>query len=339
MKKVTKTNQNIKKQIIKREIYRIFFITLGALIAGFIINCFLVPNHMIDGGITGISIMLSYITHLNLGLFLVCINIPFIFLALQKMGKLFVAKTIYGIIILSLSVNIFKTYQATHDLLLATVFGGLVLGVGVGLILKNNAALDGTEILSLRLAKKLGFSVGEIIMFFNVFIYIASGFLFGINRGMYSVLVYFITFKVIDVILEGINESKAVTIISDKSKLIGESIMKNLDVGITYIHGKGGFTGKDKTLIYCVISRLEIAKMKELVKAIDTSAFLAVETVHEVEGVKLKTKQIRIKKKKLRKKIRKSKKLLKETKKKIENLEPIAKDIETETINEVSVKP
>src|SRR5574344_948302 len=124
--KKTKINANIKRQFIKKEISRIIFITLGALIAGFSLNCFIVPNHMIDGGITGISIMLSYITHLNLGLFLVCINIPFIFLALQKMGKMFVAQTIYGILILSLSVNIFKTYQATHDLLLATVFGGLV---------------------------------------------------------------------------------------------------------------------------------------------------------------------------------------------------------------------
>src|SRR5574344_1064014 len=334
-----KLNASIKRQFMKKEFYRVIFITLGALIAGFSLNCFVIPNRMIDGGITGIAIMLSYITHINLGLFLICINIPFIFLALKKMGKLFVAQTIYAILILSLSVNMFKIHLATDDLLLATVFGGFGLGLGVGLILKNNAALDGTEILSLRLSKKIGFSVGELIMFLNVFIYIASGFLFGVDRAMYSVLVYFITFKMIDVILEGINESKSVTIISDKSKLIGESIMKNLEVGITYIHGKGGFTGKDKTLIYCIISRLEIAKLKELVKAIDASAFLAVETVHEVEGVKLKTKQIRIKKKKLRKKIRESKKLLKETKEKIENLEPIAKDIETETINEVSVKP
>src|SRR5574344_2547752 len=178
-----KLNASIKRQFMKKEFYRVIFITLGALTAGFSLNCFVIPNRMIDGGITGISIMLSYITHLNLGLILVCINLPFIFLALKKLGKLFVAQTFYAIFILSLSVNLFENHPATDDLLLATVFGGFGLGIGVGLILKNNAALDGTEILSLRLAKKLGFSVGELIMFFNVFIYIASGFLFGINRG------------------------------------------------------------------------------------------------------------------------------------------------------------
>lgn len=292
----------MNKQFVKNQIVRLIFLTLGAFIAGFSLQGFLVPNNMIDGGIVGISIMLSYITKFNLGVFIFCLNIPFIFLALQKLGKLFVAQTLYAITMLSIGVNFFHGLHVTDDLLLATVFGGLVLGLGVGLVLRSNAALDGIEILSIRLARRFGFTIGEIIMFFNVFVYIAAGFLYGWDRAMYSILTYFITYKVIDIVLEGFSESKSVTIISDKSEQIGSAIMKKLDVGVTYLLGKGGYTGSDKKIIYCVISRLEMAKIKELVKSIDKSAFLAVEDVHELEGFRIKDKVKIIKKIKRKKK-------------------------------------
>jgi uncharacterized membrane-anchored protein YitT (DUF2179 family) len=270
---------------------RFIFLAFGAFIAGFGLEGFLIPNKMIDGGIVGISIMLSFITKANLGIFILFINIPFIFLALKKLGKLFVLQTLYAIAMLALSVNVFHGHAATDDILLATVFGGVVLGTGVGIVLRNNAAMDGTEILAIRLAKKIGFSIGEIIMFFNIFIYTAAGFLYGWDKAMYSVLVYFITYKVIDIVLEGFNESKSVNIISNKSEEIGNNIIKKLDIGVTYIKGRGGYTGEEKDIIYCVISRLEMAKLKELVKNVDPSAFLAVETVHEVEGVRIKEKK------------------------------------------------
>lgn len=278
------------------QIIRIIFLTMGAFIAGFGLEGFLIPNSMIDGGIVGISIMISYLTKINLGILLFFINLPFIFLAIKKMGKLFVAQTAYAIIILSLSVNIFHKMHITDDLLLATVFGGVVLGLGVGLVLRSNAALDGTEILAIRIAKKSGFSIGEIIMFFNFFIYAAAGFLFGWDRAMYSALVYFIAYKVIDIVLEGLNESKSVTIISNKSEQIGNEIIKKLDVGVTYLSGKGGYTGEDKKIIYCVISRLELTKLKELITLIDKQAFIAIENVHEVEGVRIKEKREKKKK-------------------------------------------
>lgn len=271
----------------KNFIVRLFFLAFGAFIAGFGLEGFLIPNNMIDGGIVGISIMLSYLTKANLGVLILCINLPFIFLALKKLGKLFVIQTFYAIAMLGISVNVFHNHHATDDVLLATVFGGVVLGIGVGIVLRNNAAMDGTEILSIRLAKKSGFSIGEIIMFFNIFIYAGAGFLYGWDKAMYSVLVYFITYKVIDIVLEGLNESKSVNIISDKSEEIGNAIIKKLDVGVTYITGTGGYTGAEKKIIYCVISRLELAKLKELVKLIDKTAFLAVESVHEVEGVRI----------------------------------------------------
>ena len=268
------------------------FITIGAFIAAFALECFLIPNKMVDGGISGVSIITSYLTKWNLGLVILCINIPFIFLALQKLGKTFVFQTLYAIGMLSIGVNFFSHYEATtKDPLLATVFGGITLGIGVGIVLRNNAAMDGTEILSIRLAKKLGFSVGELIMFFNVFIYIVAAIVFTINRAMYSILTYFITYRVIDIVLEGINESKSVNIISDKAERIGNSLIKKLDIGVTYIKGRGGYTGIEKDIIYCVVSRLELVKLKELVKSIDSTAFIAVESVHEVEGVRIKEKK------------------------------------------------
>lgn len=275
---------------------RLCFLTLGAFVAGFALEGFLIPNKMIDGGIIGISIMLSSITKANLGLLILFINLPFIFLALQKLGKAFVVQTLYAIAMLGLSVNIFHNRVATNDLLLATVFGGVVLGIGVGIVLRNSASMDGTEILAIRFAKKLGFSIGEIIMFFNVFIYTCAGFLYGWDRAMYSVLVYFIAYKVIDVVLEGINESKSVTIISDHAEKIGNEIIKTLDISVTYIDAQGGYTGAAKKMIYCVISRLELAKLKDLIRTADPQAFLAIETVHEVDGVQIKKRRIRRKK-------------------------------------------
>lgn len=275
---------------------RLCFLTLGAFVAGFAVEGFLIPNSMIDGGIIGVSIMLSTITKANLGLLILFINLPFIFLALQKLGKVFVIQTLYAIAMLGLSVNVFHNRVATNDLLLATVFGGVVLGIGVGIVLRNSASMDGTEILAIRFAKKLGFSIGEIIMFFNVFIYTCAGFLYGWDRAMYSVLVYFIAYKVIDVVLEGINESKSVTIISDHAEKIGNEIIKTLDISVTYIDAQGGYTGAAKKMIYCVISRLELAKLKDLIRNVDPTAFLAIETVHEVDGVQIKKRRIRRKK-------------------------------------------
>lgn len=272
---------------------RFIFLTFGAFIAGFGLEGFLIPNNMIDGGIVGISIMLSYLTKFNLGWTILLINSPFIFLALKKLGKMFVIQTLYAIAMLGISVNVFHNHVATDDILLATVFGGVVLGIGVGVVLRNNAAMDGTEVLSIRIAKRLGFSIGELIMFFNIFIYTAAGFIYGWDKAMYSVLVYFITYKVIDIVLDGLNESKSVNIISNKAEKIGNDIIKNLDISVTYMKGRGGYTGEDRDIIYCVISRLELVKLKELVKEIDPSAFIAVENVHEVEGVQIKRKRAR----------------------------------------------
>ena len=288
--KKIKQEEKTKVQVARENILRYFFITLGAMIAAFALECFLIPNKIIDGGVIGVSMMVSYLTKWNLGLIIVIINLPFIYLALQKMGKMFVLNVFYGVLMLAIFVNVFSPYKVTEVPLLATVFGGIILGTGVGIILRNDGALDGTEILSIRLAKKFGFSVGEIIMFFNVFIYTAAGFLYGWDSAMYSILTYFIAYRVIDIVLEGLNSSKSALIISQYSKEIGNAIIKELDISVTYQKGKGGYSGQEKTIIYCVINRLEVAKMKKLIREIDPEAFLVIQDVHEVEGVRVKKK-------------------------------------------------
>lgn len=269
--------------------------TVGALIAAFGLEGFLIPNKIIDGGIMGIAIMTSYKTNFALGWCIFLLNLPFIFLALKKMGKLFVAFTFYAVIILSLGVSMMPewlSHRHVSDPFLACIFGGLILGGGVGLVLRSNSSLDGTEILAIWLSKKWGFSVGEIIMFFNLFIFTAAGVVYSNWQStMYSMIAYFIAYRVIDIVLEGLNESKTVRVVTDNHEEIGKAIMEQFDVSVTYITARGGYSGAVKNIIFCVINRMEVARLKQLVKTIDNSAFITIENVHEVDGGRVKSKK------------------------------------------------
>lgn len=274
---------------ILEQINNLLIISLGAAIAACALELFLVPNNIIDGGIIGISIIVAYLfKQIPLGAVIFCLNLPFIFLALKKFGKKFVFNTFWGITNLSIFVTLLHKYHITDESILAAIFGGVILGLGVGLILRSNGSLDGTEIVSLRLAPKLGFSVGEIIMAFNVVIFFVAGFVFGFDKAMYSMLTYFITYKVIDIVLEGLNESKSVRIITDYSKEIGDRLINEMGASVTYIDAEGGYSGQAKRLVFCVISRLELTKLKQIVKETDKTAFIAIENIHEVEGVRIK---------------------------------------------------
>ena len=274
----------MKSKKILNIIKRLFFITVGAIITGFALGTFMSPNEIIDGGVIGVSMILSNVFKFNLGLLIIVLNLPFILMAWKKMGTKFVIYTAYGNIILALATDYFHNIKATGDLLLATVFGGIILGIGVGTILKNEASLDGTEMLSLLVSKKLGVSIGEFILIINIFIYAAAGLVFGWESAMYSILTYFIGSKVIDFVLDGLNSSKSVRIISDNAGAIGEQLIERLDISVTYLQAIGGYTGADKDLIYCVISRLELPKMLDIVKEIDPKAFVSIVNVHEVYG-------------------------------------------------------
>ncbi len=279
-----------KREVVLKLLKNCIFITLGVFIVAFALESFLIPNSVIDGGIIGISMILSYLTKWNLGIIVVLLNLPFILLAYKKMGIKFVIKTIYACVVLALALNIFAKYTVTEESFLATIFGGIILGVGVGFILKNEASLDGTEILSLSIAKKFGCSVGEFIMGINLFIYFAAGKVFGWESAMYSILTYFVASKVIDIVLEGFDSSKSVRIISDEAGTIGNSLIEKLDISVTYLKGIGGYTGQDKDLIYCVVSRLELPKMLEIIKEIDSNAFVSVVDVHEAYGGRFRKK-------------------------------------------------
>ena len=274
----------------KKFILKMLFITLGAFLAAFAIEGFLIPNQMIDGGIVGISMMVSYLTKINLGVLLFVLNVPFILLALKIYGKMFIFQTFYAVTVFSIFVELVggKIGIVTHDGLLVAVFGGMILGAGVGLVLRNNGSLDGTEILAITLTKKFPVSVGEIIMFVNIFIYTCAGFIYGWDKAMYSALTYFTASRTIDVVLQGLNEAKSIFVVSDKNLEIGSNIMSQLDKSVTYIDAQGGYSQQEKKMLYCVVPRIELTKLKDIVNSIDPEAFIAIENVHEVDGKRIK---------------------------------------------------
>lgn len=278
-----------KSELIREFLSRAFVITIGTFITAASLETFLLPNNIIDGGVIGISMMVHYITKWNLGLLIFCINIPFILLALQKLGLKFILHTFFATGMLAIATNVFHGFHVTEDLILSAIFGGIILGLGVGLILRNNASLDGTEMLSITISKKLRIiSVGELLMVINLFIYAGAGFLLGWDRALYSILTYYIASKVIDAVLEGLDKSKSVRIVSANYREIGDAIMKELDTSVTYMKTTGGYSRQEKILTYCVVNKFEMPKLKDLVHSLDPRAFIVTEDVHEVEGVRVK---------------------------------------------------
>ncbi|MEH7307359.1 YitT family protein [Neobacillus drentensis] len=293
MTELTQEKIQHRKLPLRKIILRAIAITIGAILMATGLEIFLVPNHVIDGGITGISIMLAHITGWKLGLFILILNLPFVYMGYKQMGKTFAISTVYGIIVLSIFTSFFHPIPAfTDDILLATVFGGMILGIGVGVVIRNGGALDGTEILALLITKKVPFSVGQIIMFINIFILGAAGFVFSWDRAMYSLLAYVIASKAIDTVVAGLEESKSVWIISDEAEEIGNAINARLGRGVTYIKGQGAFTGDSKKVIFSIITRLEESKLNTIVQDIDPSAFLAIGDISEVRGGRFKKKDI-----------------------------------------------
>lgn len=272
---------------------RIIFIVVGSVLMGVGLELFLVPNQITDGGVTGISIILSYATSVPLGIFLFLLNLPFLIVGYKQIGKTFALSTLLGVLVMSLSTMLLHDVSAfTENTFLAAVFGGIILGIGVGLVIRYGGSLDGTEIVAILLNKRSPFSVGEIIMFFNLFILTSAGFVFGWDRAMYSLIAYYIAFKMIDITVEGLNDSKAVWIISDNHKEIGDALLSRLGRGVTYMKGEGGFSGDEKKVIFTVITRLEEAKLKGIVEELDEQAFLAIGNIHDVKGGRFKKKDI-----------------------------------------------
>lgn len=272
---------------------RAAFILIGAILIATGLEEFLVPNHIIDGGITGISIILAHLTGLKLGIFLFVLNVPFLIFGYRQIGKTFAFSTLFAIMVLSITSTILGPIpDVTNDPLLAAVFGGITVGIGVGLVVRNGGSSDGTEVVAVLINKKSPWSVGQVVMFFNIFILGSAGFVFGWNHAMYSLIAYFIAFKMIDVTINGFEETKSIWVISDKYREIGEAMLSRLGRGVTYLNGEGAFTGDDKKIVFSVISRLEEAKLKTLVEEIDSEAFLAIGSIAEVRGGRFKKRDI-----------------------------------------------
>lgn len=266
---------------------------IGSLIYSAGLEIFLVPNNIIDGGIVGISIMASYLTGIPFGVYMLVLNLPFLYLGYKQIGKTFAISTIVSIIALSIFSEFLEPVpQITQDYFLAAIFGGIIAGAGVGLVIRQGGSLDGTEITAIILDRKTSFSVGEVVMFFNLFILGAAGFVFGWDKAMYSLVAYFIISKMIDVVLKGLDESYAVMIVSDEYEEIADALMHRLGRGVTYLHGQGAYTGDDKQVLYCVVTRLEVVKLKEIALEKDEAAFVTINPVHDIVGGRFKKKSI-----------------------------------------------
>ncbi len=284
--------QSLGMRIIK-SIPSFIMATIGATMAAAALEIFLVPNSIIDGGITGISIILNTIFGGSLSLFILCLNIPFLIIGYKQLGKKFLIKASYSMLIFTLLLEVFENVnEVTDDIILAFIYGGLMLGVGVGLVIKAGGCLDGTETVAILISKKTNFSVGQVILFFNIIIYATAIFVFGPDRALYSLLTYFITFKLIDIVSEGMDQAKAVYIITDSTEKISDEIFKNLGRTVTILKGKGMVSQSEKVVLYTVITRLELPELREIVKNADVSSFVTVSDISEVIGTHIKKKPI-----------------------------------------------
>ncbi|MBG9587825.1 YitT family protein [Cytobacillus firmus] len=275
-----------KKKRVVKEVKQLIMITIGAMIAAAGLEFFLVPNSILDGGVIGLSIIAAELTGMTMSIFLIILNLPFLYIGYRKIGMKFTIHTLFGVIVLSASTAYLHHFEpVTDDLFLATVIGAVILGTGVGLVIRTGGALDGSEIIAILVSKKRPVSVGQFIMIVNVFIFILAAFLvFSWETAMYSIITYYIAYKMIDIVVEGMEELKSVTIISDVPEEISAELQKQLGRGMTYIQGQGVFTGEPKKIIYTIVTRIELSTLRSIVEEIDPGALVAIENIADVSG-------------------------------------------------------
>ena len=263
-------------------------LTIGTIIAAAALEFFLIPNTILDGGVVGIAIIVYKLTQIPLGILVVLLNIPFVLVGYKALGKGFLVRTLYSMISFAIFLSFFEHFQPfTEEILLATVFGGAILGVGVGLIIHFGGCVDGTESVGIVVSKKINISVGQFVLLCNLVIYSAAGFIFGFDRAMYSLLTYFITFKVIDFVAEGLEQTKAALIITEKGTKLSDEIHNKLGRTTTSIKGKGLISG-EKEVLYCVLTRIEVFELKHIVESMDESAFISIMDVTDIIGNHIK---------------------------------------------------
>lgn len=260
-------------------------IIAGILCAGMGLKGFLFSSNFIDGGVTGVSMLLAKTTSIPLYLWLPVVNFPFIAVGLKEMGTAFAARSIFAITGLSLTIAYIPYPDVTPDLVLTSIFGGVFVGAGIGLAVRGNAVLDGTEIAALIISRRRSvFKVGDVILAFNIILFIVAIAFLGVETALYSILTYVTAARTLDFVVYGLEEFTAITIISSKSPQIRESITSSLGRGVTILKGSGGITRDDKEILYCVVTRLEIDKVKSISKEHDPHAFITLHPLADVVG-------------------------------------------------------
>ena len=276
---------------LKNLIFQWIQLFIGAVIASVGLELFLIPNNVIDGGVVGLSIMGHYMfENVPFGVFLVVLNLPFLYIGYKHIGKNFAISTIIAVIMLSFCSEVAAEFpKVTDDSFLAAIFGGIIDGIGVGIIMRAGGSLDGTEIVAIIADKHSPFSVGEVVMFINLFILSGAGLLFGWDKAMYSLVAYFVISKMIDVVTKGLDETYAIMIVSNNPHEL-KDVLNTVIRGVTLLHGEGGYTGDPKEIVYCVVNRLEVTKIKDIVLSIDEHAFVTINSVHDIVGGRFKSK-------------------------------------------------
>ena len=260
-------------------------ILLGILSAGMGLHAFLMPSRLIDGGVSGVSMLLADALSLPLPWLIPIVNLPFIALGYRHLGRAFAARSAAAILGLSLCLATVPFPAITSDKLLTAVFGGLFLGAGVGLSMRGGAVLDGTEILALLISKRSDLlRVGDVILLLNVVIFLVAALVLGVEPALYSILTYAAAAKTLDFILHGIEEYTAIHVVSDRSDAIRRQLLGRVGRGVTVYKGRGGLSGADRDILFCVVTRLEIGKVKAIVNEVDKGAFVVVHPVADVQG-------------------------------------------------------
>jgi uncharacterized membrane-anchored protein YitT (DUF2179 family) len=284
---------NHKHPVVKK-VYEFALIFVGTIIAAAALEIILLPNEVIDGGVVGISIMAAHFIKVPLGVFTFVLNIPFLYIGYKQIGKTFLISSLFAIASFSVWVSVLRDSvpPITNDTLLASIFGGVILGAGIGIIIRFGASLDGTEMVSIIISRAAQISVGQCVLLFNVVIFSVSGLIFGWDQAMYSLLTYFIASKAMDVVVEGLDEAKCIMIVSDMYEEVAEAITARLGRGVTFLEGEGSYLHRHIKVIYVVVTRIEISKLRGIILDKDENAFLTISNVADVMGGSHKKKPI-----------------------------------------------
>jgi uncharacterized membrane-anchored protein YitT (DUF2179 family) len=282
---------------LRDELIDAFYLAIGVASAAFGLESFLIPSGFIDGGVTGISLIANVVTDVPIGLLLLVLNLPFLIMGWRTISSRFALKSIGSILLLALAVHFVHFPVATDDPLLVAAFGGFFLGLGIGMAVRGGGILDGTEVLAIYMSRKSSLSVGNIILMFNIIIFAAGAYFISLETALYAILTYFTASKTIDFVIDGIEEYMGVTIISGFSEEIRQAIVNKVGRGCTVYRGKSGYapTGtalKDIDILYTVITRLEMSRLKTEINKIDDNAFVIMNSIKDTKGGMVKKRAI-----------------------------------------------